>query len=360
MDKMHEDFREMKALQSKGIDTSGAVMKALKTAKSTGDLRAGIRRAEETRIPETEFLTFREQLTQMEQADEEKAAAADARRADEKRRADAANAILLKDLERARQENGQVSQSLTQCKADLKKEENQRKQIIQSQENAMKQIIQERDAFEEERNKMQARYSSLTSSVDQKQMENVDLKKQIGQFNAERGQFNAERGQFKEESREGRSQLAVVASQHKQQAEALVTSQSENALLRSHLNKLSEQDSAALGAAQKEVAVLKQKMLRADALNEELAVKSYHLEIKLRKASWSSSNPSPEEFVELARKREFGNNVSRQLATMTSKNAELKTTANEYAVRNEILWKHIPSDKENCVQRDLEASRRRS
>merc|ERR1711865_132347 len=172
---VHEELRAMKDLQSKGIDTSGAVMNALKTARSTGDLRAAIRRGEDTKLPELDLQIHRGQLDQMEREEKKKTEEEDSRRAVEKRQAAEQTAKLMQDLERARQETSLVTQVMSKCKDDLRKEEI-----------AKKQIVQERDAVEGERKKMKVRHSSLTQIADQKQMELVELKKQIAQLRDER------------------------------------------------------------------------------------------------------------------------------------------------------------------------------
>jgi myosin protein heavy chain len=351
MTEVMDELREVKRYTSKaaqGVDTCDQVMTALKTAKSAGDLRCAIRRAEETQLPASDFQCFREQLLpEMERAEQDKAAAAENRRVEEKRRLETQATSEKKMLERKISEaNAKLSQretEISQLKSQRESEVAHFKEELRKVENTMKTMSEESNALEKERSELQVRYDSLRQHSDQKSTELNDLKKQ--------------QSSLKEEAREALSQLQVYTSRDQQQAATIEALRVEN-------KKLQEQASAAVAKHQQKVSKteeeninFRQRLQKTEESCLVLGEKNYGLEVKLRKAQWSSTNPSPHEFVNMARKRESDDNLSQRVGDLMRKNSELHTVAEEYKARNEVLWKYLPSDKETHIRQDLEALR---
>jgi len=357
-----EEVREVKKQQvkaSQGFDSSEHVLTALKTAKSVGDLRCAIRRAEETQIPESDVQCFREQLLpQMVRAEEEKATAAEQRRVEEKRALEARSVSERKVLEKKIQEaSSKLSQregELAHLKVQRESEVGQLKAELKKEENAVRQMSEEMNNLETQRNEIQVRFDSLRPIVDQKGAENNELKKQ--------------NGSLKEDNKQLNSQLQVFRNQHQQQAhahaETIETLRKENEHYKFENRKLNDQAREVSVSTQKQVATceqeninLRQRAGKAETSCQALGEKKYGLEVKLRKAHWSSTNPSPHDFVNMARKREHDDNLSQKVGNLTRKNGELQTVAEQTEARCKVLWKYLPSDKEAHIRQEFEALR---
>jgi len=383
----------------KGVDTSSAVMTALETAKSTGDLRCAVKRAEAIGMNDKECEVYRDRLVQEERREqeqaEEKRQAEESRKAEEKRQAEVTsreNTQLKNELERAHN-------SLSQYKNDLRREEQAKKQLS----DANHQLSQERDHAlksaadaEEQRNTLKARFDALERRLNEVQLDRKIKGEQMEKMQKEMEQMDRRNGQLREEQKalhqelnasraavqernEMRSQLSdlhtkheVLRNQHQQQADALTSSQSscaelqsENQNLRSQVKQVHEENGQLRKMREQEHAIsdkenknLQQKLQKSEAGHQDAARKSYDLETRLRKASWSCTNPTPSDWIEMARARELDQNASRKNALLEKTNSEMATVVAEYKARNDVLWKYIPSDKEAYIQRDLEDLRR--
>lgn len=252
-----------------------------------------------------------------------------------------------KSLERKVQEaTAKLSQresELSQLKAQRESEVSHFKAEIRKEENTVKQMSEEMNTLEKERNEMKVRYDALRQHADQKSTDCNEMKKQLGSL--------------KEESREARSQLQVFRQRDQQQAETIESLRAENKKLHDQATSVVSQHQQAYAVCEQENVNFRQRIQKAESSCQVLGEKNYGLEVKLRKAHWSSTNPSPHDFVNMARKREHEDNLSQRVGDLQRKNNELQTVSEEYKARNEVLWKYLPSDKEAHIRQDLEALR---
>lgn len=365
------EIRSMKDSLPRGSESDNKenVRNELKTARSTGDLRYVIRRAEEMQMPEDEVDVAKGRLAMELHTEQEKAATENVMRAAERRRTEEQIATLKHEVDRAFAERDK-------SKSDLRREEYARQQLVE-----------EKHAVEEERSKYQVRYDSLTRQMDEKIMENADMKRQISQNQVHEGRLQqalrdnrqqVETLALKEsELATTRRELAAKRSENERFAAERTSIQSEleryvaerdplmaelNAL-RGQLNKLhehQEQREQETKVSNQENKNLKQRLISSDASNQELAMTNHSKEIQLRKANWSSSNLSPADFAANAQKRENDGHFARKNAQLKTQVSELRTQHNEYKARYEVLWQHLPDDKMHLFQRDLEATLQRS
>jgi len=221
------------------------------------------------------------------------------------------------------------------------------------------------NTLEKERSEMKVRCDSLRQLADGKSTDCNDLKKQLGSLKDAHAQ-SSRRDQ--EENRELRSQLQAIRNSNQQEAVAASNTRQQQAetieALKTTTSVRIEQATAESSKIQKQLSScaqeninFKQRLQKAEASCQALGDKNYDMEVKLRKAHWSSTNPSPHEFVNMARKREKEDNLSQRVGELVRENGKLLTISEEYKVRNEVLWKYLPAEREDQIQKDLEALR---
>jgi hypothetical protein len=352
----------------KGVDTSEAAMSALRNAKSTGDLRCAIQRAEETKIPESDVHCFREQLKEEERREQERAE--EKVRAEEQRRKE--QEAVRSEIEKLKRELEREKNSYKQCSEKLQKEENIKKQMNDTNER----LREELKTTKMSESQAQACSAALQQKCTEKEAENLNLKKETSQYHEELKASS-------HEAKDLRSQIAVLNNQLEQKTSAFTSSQSETRNLRSQLSsaqlnrdamqkelaKAKQQEQAVAAVKDKENLELRNALQQnekvksqiekarnqSEKAKEEFGNKLYDRDIKLRKANWSCTSNSPAAWKELAVKRELDNNPSGKNTALVKQNNDLQAALNEYEHREHVLWKNIPAENEGRIQHDLKA-----
>jgi len=327
------EVQSMKESMPKGgeSDNKENVRNELKTARSTGDLRYVIRRAEEMEMPDGEVDVAKGRLAREVKTEQEKAATEHVMRAAEKRRTDEQIATLKKELDRAFAERDQ-------SKSDLRKEEYARQTLIEEQhavEGRLQQAVRDNRQLVETLALKDSELATTRREIAAKRLEVERLSSERTSIQSELERCVAERQPLMAELNNVRGEFRKLhETQEQQEKEAKVSNQE---------NKN-----------------LKQRLTSSEAANQELALTNHSKDIHLRKANWSSSNLGPADFVASAQKRENDGNFSRKNAQLKTQVSELRTLGNEYKARYEVLWQHLPADKMHLYQRDLEGSLQRS
>lgn len=312
-------------------DNKENVRNELKTARSTGDLRYAIRRAEEMEMPEGEVDVAKGRLVREMQTEQEKAATENVMRAAEKRRTDEQIATLKVELDRAFAERNQ-------SKSDLRKEECARQKVIEEKhavEGRLQQAVRDNRQLVEtlalkdsELATTRREIAAKRSEAERLATERTSIQSELERCVAERQPLMADLNNLRGDFRK------LHENQEQQEKEAKVFNQ--------------------------ENRNLKQRLASSEVSNQELALTNRSKDIHLRKANWSSSNLTPTDFVASAQKRENDGNLSRKNVQLKTQVSELRTLGNEYKARYEVLWQHLPADQMHLYQRDLEESLQRS
>lgn len=341
--KLEEVLRFQKKA-TEGVDTRDQVLTALKTAKSSCDLRCAIRRAEDTALPEAEVQFFRDsRLPELIRAEQEKEEAERQLREQELQHKE----IKMQSEIKVRDSK---LQSVTSKLNVTITENSQLKADLSNKENAVRQLYVEKSTAENNCSEIQVRYETFRKTLEQKEAENRELRKSNSSLVEENTRVQAQLQAFKQQVHDKMStEQALTAQNEELRAESrkFADEAREATKKLQHMKKACEQENMRLTQA----------LQKSDAERQALGEKTYGLEIKLRKAQWSSTNPTPHDFITMARKREYEENLSRKLADQVRKNGDLQTMAEEYKMRNDVLWKYVPTDKEELIQRDLQGLR---
>lgn len=302
-----------KANASEPQEKASSLLASLSATNSQADLRRLLKQAQELPSPERPsdkvLNGYREKIAAMDRAEQEQAAQLESRREEEKRRDEAAKkeiARLERDLSEATKKQVEAKRKEEVSTKQLEASTKQIAEVIAESKTHQVQMSQLR----QELDKKEKAYATLSSGLEQRLQREVEAHTNT------------------------RQELGVVQRQ---------------------LQQLHTQESVAEKQTLQENRNLKQRVNEMHEANGHIVKKNVELEVELRKLASSRHGPSPSEYAEVARQRNFENTQNN--AVLKAKVSEMRTVEKELRLQNDVLWQNLSPNKEPNVRRQLETFR---